>query len=51
MPAPTKLVFYGACGGLEQITMETFMTEANFSKKGLGVSGTIILAAFLPNCT
>jgi hypothetical protein len=27
------------------------MTEADFSGKGLGVSGAMILAAFLPKCT
>jgi hypothetical protein len=33
------------------ITMEIAMTEAGFSGQGLGVSGTIMLSAFLPKCT
>jgi hypothetical protein len=35
----------------EPVTMETSMVEADFSKKGLGVSGAIIVGAFLPKCT
>jgi hypothetical protein len=33
------------------VTMETSMTEADFSGKGLGLSGAIMLLAFLPKCT
>jgi hypothetical protein len=35
----------------KSVTMETSMTVADFSGKGLGVSGTIMLSAFLPKCT
>jgi hypothetical protein len=30
--------------------METTMTEADFSGKALGVSGGMMVAAFLPKC-
>jgi hypothetical protein len=30
--------------------METTMTEADFSGKDLGVSGGMMVAAFLPKC-
>jgi hypothetical protein len=33
------------------VTMETSMVEAGFSGKGLGISGAIMVAAFLPKCT
>ena len=32
------------------VTIETSMTEADFSSKKLGPSGAIMLAAFLPKC-
>ena len=32
------------------VTIETSMTKADFSDKDLGVSGAIMLAAFLPKC-
>jgi hypothetical protein len=35
----------------KSVTMETTMTVADFSGKGLGVSGAIMLSAFLPKCT
>jgi Leucine-rich repeat (LRR) protein len=35
----------------EPVTMETSMTEADLSGKGLGSSGAIMLSAFLPKCT
>ena len=35
----------------ETVTMETSMTEADFSGKGSGISGVIMLSAFLPKCT
>jgi hypothetical protein len=31
-------------------TMQTSMTDADFSGQGLGVSGAIMVAAFLPKC-
>jgi hypothetical protein len=34
----------------EPVTMETTMTEADFSDKELGVSGGMMVAAFLPKC-
>ena len=37
-------------GDKQAVTMKTIMTEANFSGKGLGASGAIIVAAFLPKC-
>ena len=37
-------------GDKQAVTMKTNMTEADFSDKGLGVSGAIMLAAFLPKC-
>ena len=37
-------------GDFEAATMETNMTEADFSGKYLGASGAIMLAAFLPKC-
>jgi hypothetical protein len=33
------------------VTMEISMMEADFSRKGLGLSGAIMLSAFLPKCT
>jgi hypothetical protein len=32
------------------VTMDTSMTEADFSGKGLGLSGAIMLSAFIPKC-
>jgi hypothetical protein len=32
------------------VTMETTMTEADFIGKDLGVSGGMMVAAFLPTC-
>jgi hypothetical protein len=32
------------------VTMQTSMTDADFSGQGLGVSGAIMVAAFLPKC-
>ena len=47
-----KFAFSGMVGGKEgpPVTIETSMTEADFSKKKLGASGAIMLAAFLPKC-
>jgi hypothetical protein len=36
--------------GSGPFTMETTMTEADFSGKELGVSGGMMVAAFLPKC-
>jgi hypothetical protein len=33
------------------VTMETSMVKADFGGNGLGVSGAIMVAAFLPKCT
>jgi hypothetical protein len=41
----------GASKKAPAVTMETFMTEADFSGKYLGVSGATLLSAFLPKCT
>jgi hypothetical protein len=35
----------------QPVTMDASMIEANFSGKGLGVSGATMLSAFLPKCT
>jgi hypothetical protein len=50
MGALAKFVFSGDDNS-KSITMETAMTVANFSWKGLGVYGAIMLSAFLPKCT
>jgi hypothetical protein len=34
----------------KSVTMETAMVVADFSGKGLGASGAIMAAAFLPKC-
>ena len=34
----------------QTVTIETSMVAADFSYKGLGVSGTIVLAPFLAKC-
>jgi Ran GTPase-activating protein (RanGAP) involved in mRNA processing and transport len=48
--ALTKFIFSGYDES-ESVTMETTMTVADFSDKGLGVSGATMLSAFLPKCT
>ena len=52
MGAMAKFTFSGMVGTREgpPVTAETSMTEADFSKKMLGASGAIMLAAFLPKC-
>ena len=52
MGAMAKFTFSGMVGSREgpPVTVETSMTEADFSKKKLGASGAIMLAAFLPKC-
>ena len=37
-------------GAEQAVTMKADMTEADFSGKGLGASGAMIVAAFLPKC-
>ena len=37
-------------GDNQAVTMKTVMIEADFSGRELGVSGAIIVAAFLPKC-
>ena len=37
-------------GDKQAVTMKADMTKANLSGKKLGVSGAIIVAAFLPKC-
>jgi hypothetical protein len=46
----TKFIFSGEDRS-KSVTMETTMTVADFSEKGLGISGAIMLSAFLPKCT
>jgi hypothetical protein len=41
----------GGMKDIEPVTMELSMLEADFSGKGLGTSGVIMLSAFLPKCT
>ena len=50
--AMAKFTFSGRVGKTQglPVTIETSMTEADFSKKLLGASGAIMLAAFLPKC-
>jgi hypothetical protein len=50
MGALTKFIFSGDDSS-KTVTMETIMTVADFSEKGLGKSGAIMLSAFLPKCT
>eukprot|EP00935_MAST-01C_sp_MAST-1C-sp1_P000241 g241.t1 len=52
MRALVKFTFSGQVDGDKgpPVTMETSMVEADFSGKELGVSGAIMLAAFLPKC-
>jgi hypothetical protein len=49
--AMLKFTFSGDNYHSKPVTMETSMTEADFSRKGLGISGAIMLSAFLPKCT
>ena len=44
MGALSQFIFSG-------VTMETSMSVVDFSRKRLGISGAIILSAFLPKCT
>jgi hypothetical protein len=49
--AISQFTFSGDRGDSKPVTMETSMVEADFSKKGLSVSGAIMVGAFLPKCT
>jgi hypothetical protein len=49
--AISQFTFSGDGRGNTSVTMEISMTEADFSAKGLGKSGAIMVAAFLPKCT
>ena len=51
MGAISQFTFSGDRSDSEPVTMEISMTEAYFRAKGLGVSGAIMVAAFLPKCT
>jgi hypothetical protein len=48
MGAISQFTFSGDVRGSTPVTMEISMTEAYFRAKGLGVSGAIMVAAFLP---
>jgi hypothetical protein len=48
MGALSTFTFSGDCN--RPVTMETTMTEADFSGKALGASGGMMVAAFLPKC-
>jgi hypothetical protein len=50
MGAISQFTFSGDSGESKPVTMETSMVEADFSGKHLGVSGAIMLSAFLPKC-
>jgi hypothetical protein len=49
--AISQFTFSGDDYDSKPVTMETSMTKADFSGKGLGISGAIMLSAFLPKCT
>jgi hypothetical protein len=49
MGALTKFIFSGDDDS-KSVTIETTMIVADFSGKDLGVSGAIMLSAFLPKC-
>jgi hypothetical protein len=51
MRAILKFTFSGDDDDSKPVTMETSMVEADFHQKGLGESGAIMVAAFLPKCT
>jgi hypothetical protein len=50
MRALSTFTFSGDCSSSQPVTMETTMTEADFSGKKLCVSGGMMVAAFLPKC-
>jgi hypothetical protein len=47
----SKFAFSGDDNDSKPVTMKTSMVEADFHGKGLGISGTIMVGAFLPKCT
>ena len=49
--AISQFTFSGDDDDSTPVTMETSMVEADFGGKGLGISGAIMVAAFLPKCT
>jgi hypothetical protein len=49
--AISQFTFSGDNAGTKPVTMETSMVEADFNGKALGVSGAIMVGAFLPKCT
>jgi hypothetical protein len=51
MRAISKFTFSGDYVDSKSVTMDTTMAVADFSGKGLRVSGAIILSAFLPKYT
>jgi hypothetical protein len=51
MAALSTFIFSGDGENSQSVTMEASMMEANFGGKNLGVSGAMMLAAFLPKCT
>jgi hypothetical protein len=50
MGALSTFTFTGNYSSSQPVTMETTMTDADFSDKDLGVSGGMMVAAFLPKC-
>jgi hypothetical protein len=48
--ALSTFTFSGDYSSSKPVTMETTMTEADFSGKVLGASGGMMVAAFLPKC-
>jgi hypothetical protein len=50
MGALSTFTFSGDYGWSKPVTMETTMTEADFSDKALGLSGGMMVAAFIPKC-
>jgi hypothetical protein len=47
----SMFTFSGGDEDSDPVTMETSMVEVDFGGKYLGVSGAIMVAAFLPKCT
>jgi hypothetical protein len=46
-----QFTFSGDFGYSRLVAMEISMTEGDFSGKGLGASGAIMLSAFLQKCS
>jgi hypothetical protein len=49
--AISQFTFSGDDDDSTPVTMKTSMVEADLGGKGLGTSGAIMAAAFLPKCT